>query len=250
MSKRDSELLDRVLEAHGGIERWRQFRRVEASITSSGALWDMKGLKQDSQSRRMAVWLHEQRASVMPFGAPDQRTAYSPGRIAVETSEGRVVAERLDPRSSFLGHGETTPWDPLHRAYFNGYALWSYLTMPFLFCLPGVLAEEIEPWQEGAERWRRLRVRFPEDVATHCQVQDFYFGDDFLLRRHDYTVDVSGGIPAAQYVHDYISASGLLMPSKRRAYRRDSNGRAITTDLLVSIDLGNLSYASEQVPVS
>ncbi|MGQ7958003.1 hypothetical protein ACUTAF_09885 [Pseudomonas sp. SP16.1] len=81
-------------------------------------------------------------------------------------------------------------------------------------------------------------------------MQDFYFGDDFLLRRHDYTVDVSGGIPAAQYVHDYISASGLLMPSKRRAYRRDSNGRAITTDLLVSIDLGNLSYASEQVPVS
>ena len=77
-----------------------------------------------SQSRRMSVWLHEQRASVMPFGAPDQRTAYSPGRIAVETSEGRVVAERLDPRSSFLGHGETTPWDPLHRAYFNGYALW------------------------------------------------------------------------------------------------------------------------------
>ncbi|MGQ7958002.1 hypothetical protein ACUTAF_09880 [Pseudomonas sp. SP16.1] len=149
MSKRDSELLDRVLDAHGGIERWRQFSRVEASITSSGALWDMKGLKQDSQSRRMSVWLHEQRASVMPFGAPDQRTAYSPGRIAVETSEGRVVAERLDPRSSFLGHGETTPWDPLHRAYFNGYALWSYLTMPSCSACRGYWRRRSSPGRKG-----------------------------------------------------------------------------------------------------
>lgn len=245
MNNPDLQLLERVLDAHGGIERWCQFNRVDASITSSGVLWDMKGLRQDSQSRRMSVWLHEQRASVMPFGAPNQRTAYCPGRIAIETTDGQVVAERLDPRSSFFGHGETTPWDPLHRAYFNGYALWSYLTMPFLFCLPGVLAEEIEPWQEGDERWRRLRVLFPEGVATHCPVQDFYFGEDFLLRRHDYTVDVSGGIPAAQYVHDYISASGLLLPSKRRAYRRGANGRAVETDLLVSIDLNNICYEAE-----
>ncbi|MWV13332.1 hypothetical protein F3I62_14595 [Pseudomonas sp. R-28-1W-6] len=242
MSKQISELLDQVLEAHGGLDRWRQFSRVEASITSGGSLWGMKGLKQDNVSRQMLVWLHEQRASVMPFGAPNQRTAYCPGRIAIETVEGQVVAERLDPRVAFAGHDETTPWDPLHRAYFNGYALWSYLTMPFLFSMPGVSTEEIEPWQEETATWRRLRVRFPADVATHCEVQDFYFGDDFLLRRHDYSVDVSGAIPAAQYVHDYVESGGLLMPSKRRAYRRDAKGRAIETELLVSIDLSNVHY--------
>lgn len=242
MNHQKSALLQLVLDAHGGLDRWRQFNRVEASITSGGGLWGMKGMKQDSQARQMSVWLHEQRASLMPFGAPNQRTAYSPERIAIETVEGQLVAERLDPRSSFLGHGETTPWDPLHRAYFNGYALWSYLTMPFLFGLPGVHAEEVEPWQEGAALWRRLRVRFPADVATHCQVQEFYFGDDFLLRRHDYCVDVSGAIPAAQYVHDYVSSSGLLMPSKRRAYRRAPNGQAIAADLLVSIDISDIRY--------
>lgn len=98
MMSQKSELLDRVLEAHGGLDRWSQFSRVEASITSGGALWGMKGLRQDSMSRQMLVWLHEQRASVMPFGAPNQRTAYSPGRIAIETVEGKVVAERPDPR--------------------------------------------------------------------------------------------------------------------------------------------------------
>ncbi|MDH4565721.1 hypothetical protein E8E95_03420 [Pseudomonas sp. BN414] len=238
-----SELLERVLVAHGGRERWNAFTRVDASIVTGGSLWGMKGLTQDSEPRRMTVWLHEQRASVMPFGAPNQRTAYTPGRIAIETTDGQLRAERLDPRASFQGHGETTPWDPLHRAYFNGYALWSYLTMPFLFTLPGVKVEEVAPWDENGQPWRRLRVHFPEDVATHCPLQDFYFGEDFLLRRHDYSVDVSGGLPAAQYVHDYIEAQGLRVPGKRRAYRRDANNHAIEAQLLVAIDISELHYS-------
>ncbi len=243
MSEQNSDLLERVLMAHGGLERWNNFSTVRASIVTGGSLWGMKGLTQDSNPRQMTVWLHEQRASVMPFGAPNQRTAYTPYRIAIETTDGQVVAERSDPRASFQGHAETTPWDPLHRAYFNGYAMWSYLTMPFLFTLPGVATEELAPWEESDQHWRRLRVHFPESVATHCPVQDFYFGDDFLLRRHDYNVDVSGGLPAAQYVHDYIEAEGLRMPGKRRAYRRDANNRAVEAQLLVAIDIGDLHYA-------
>jgi hypothetical protein len=115
--------------------------------------------------------------------------------------------------------------------------------MPFLFTLPGVLAEEVEPWQEGTQRWRRLQVTFPENIATHCAVQDFYFGEDFLLRRHDYNVDVSGGLPAAQYVHDYVEADGLRMPGKRRAYRRGADGQPDKDVLLVAIDLSDISYA-------
>ncbi|GLZ87138.1 hypothetical protein Pres01_31890 [Metapseudomonas resinovorans] len=243
MSGHGSELLERVLVAHGGSERWNAFTRVDASIVTGGSLWGMKGLTQDSEPRSMTVWLHEQRASVMPFGAPNQRTAYTPGRIAIETTDGHLRAERLDPRASFQGHGETTPWDPLHRAYFNGYALWSYLTMPFLFTLPGVKVEEVAPWDENGQPWRRLRVHFPEYVATHSPLQDFYFDEGFLLRRHDYSVDVSGRLPAAQYVHDYIEAQGLRMPGKRRAYRRDANNHAIEAQLLVAIDISELRYS-------
>ena len=242
MNDENCDLLDRVVSAHGGLDRWNALSTVRASIVTGGSLWGMKGLTQDSTAREMAVWLHEQRASVMPFGAPNQRTAYTPNRIAIENTNGDVVAERWNPRESFLGHGETTPWDPLHRAYFNGYALWSYLTMPFLFTLPGVKAEELSLWEEGDQHWRRLRVYFPENVVTHCSTQVFYFGEDFLLRRHDYSVDISGTLPAAQYVHDYIEADGLRTPGKRRAYRRDERGQAIEEQLLVSIDITNLRY--------
>ena len=88
MNNPNCDLLNQVLMAHGGLERWREFSTVRANIVSSGSLWDMKGLRQDSTPRQMTVWLHEQRASLMPFGAPNQRTAYSPERIAIETIDG------------------------------------------------------------------------------------------------------------------------------------------------------------------
>jgi hypothetical protein len=74
---------------------------------------------------------------------------------------------------------------PLHRAYFNGYAMWIYLNTPFLMAMPGFDVEEIAPWQEEGETWRVLRAKFPAEIAGHCPEQDFYVGPDFLLRRHD-----------------------------------------------------------------
>ncbi len=85
----------------------------------------------------MTVWLDE-RSSVLPYGAPDQRTMFTPERIAIERLDGTLVAERHAPRDSFAGHQMSTPWDPLHRAYFNGEALWTYLTTPFLLTMDGV----------------------------------------------------------------------------------------------------------------
>lgn len=122
----------------------------------------------------MTVRLHEQWASVRPFSAPDRRTAFTPGRVAVEKTDGTVVAERLDPRASFAGHTLFTPWDPLHRAYFNGYALWTYLTTPFLLAMPGVVLAGIGELREGGEKWLGLRAAFPDGIATHSRTQDFY----------------------------------------------------------------------------
>jgi len=234
-----NELLARVIAAHGGLERWNAFTTVTATIVTGGALWAMKGLVQDPDPREMTITLHEERASVSPFGAPNWRTAFTPHRIAIETTAGAVVRERSDPRDSFAGHVLDTPWDPLHRAYFNGYALWTYLTTPFLMAMPGFEVTEIAPWQEGSERWRGLRARFPDAIASHSTEQDFYFGDDGLLRRHDYHVDVAGGFPAAQYTHDLLEVDGLRFPTKRRAYMRGPRLQALRDRVMVAIDLSN-----------
>ncbi|WP_095192483.1 hypothetical protein [Pseudomonas sp. Irchel 3A7] len=232
-------LLTQVLQAHGGIDRWNKFSRVTATIIGGGGLWALKGLEATRTPREMTATIHEQTASAYPFGRPEWHSVFERGRVAIETSENVVVSERLNPRMSFLGHAIDTPWDPLHLAYFNGYAMWTYLNTPFLLGLDRFEVSEIDPWQEENEVWRVLRTRFSTEIESHCIEQDFYFGEDFLLRRHDYQVDVAGRFRAAQYVSDFVQVNGISFPTKRRAYMRGNDLKPIRDLLLVSIDLSN-----------
>jgi hypothetical protein len=238
-----NKLLQDVLDAHGGLSRWRQFTTLSAQIVTGGGLWALKGLVQDAAPRRMTVSLHEEFASVAPFGQPNWRTSFRPERVAIETTDGEVVKERGDPRRSFDGHQMNTPWDALHRAYFNGYALWTYFATPFFMAMPGFEVSEIEPLEEEGARWRGLRVKFPPHIASHCDEQDFYFGEDGLLRRHDYRVDVAGSFPAAQYVDGMVEVQGLKTPTRRRAYVRGPDAKPVRDLLMVAIDLSAHAFA-------
>ena len=238
-----SELLRSVLDAHGGLVRYRQFNTVNVDIVTGGGLWPLKGLAPDATVRRMTVALHEEFASVTPFGQPNWRTSFRPERLAIETTDGELVKELLDPRAAFKDHAMNTPWNPMHRAYFNGYALWTYLTSPFFLAMSGFEAEEIPAIEEEGEQWRGLRVRFPQHIASHCDVQDFYFGPDLLLRRHDYQVDVAGSFPAAQYIDGYVEVQGLMMPTRRRAYVRGPELKAVRDLLMVAIDFSNYAFS-------
>ena len=173
------ELLEKALDAHGGLTRWNGFSWVSATIVSGGQLWEMKRVPQDSAPRQMKVATKHEWASVMPYGAPDQRTEFTPERVAIVRTDGTTVKERFRPSEHAEGKAVDAPWDALDRAYFNGYALWTYLTTPFLFALPGFVAEEIEPWREQDELWRGLGVIFPPEIASHSKKQNFYFGEDF-----------------------------------------------------------------------
>ena len=239
------ELLERAIAAHGGLDRWRKLQSLTVTAVSGGGLFALKGVPQDPMPRQQTVSLQEEKASVFPFGKPDWLTRFSSRRVAIETTTGTVVSERLDPRSSFAGHDLFTPWDALQRAYFNGYAMWTYLTTPFFMTMPGFEVSEIDPWREGDERWRGLRARFPDDIASHSTEQDFYFGDDYRLRRHDYHVDIAGGFPTAQYVAEIVDVDGLRFPTRRRAYMRAPDMNPIRDLLMVAIDFSNFHLASQ-----
>jgi hypothetical protein len=236
------ELLHEVLQAHGGLDRWNSYEKVQATIVTGGQLFGMKGTPQDPTPRRMTVATRREWASVTPYGADDQHTDFTANRIAIEKIDGTVVKERLRPSEHAEGKAVDAPWDALDRAYFNGYALWTYLTAPFHFAMPGFDVEEIAPWREQDELWRGLRVTYPAGVVSHSQQQDFYFGSDFLLRRHDYHVEASGGFAAAQYMFELVTVQGITLPTKRRAYMRDPNLLPIHERLMVSIDISNVSF--------
>jgi len=235
-------LLADAIEAHGGLRQWNTHENLTATIACGGDLWALKEIDQDQTPRTMQIDLHREWASLAPFARPGQRTDFTPGRIAIVAEDGRVIAERNSPRSSFVRHDMRTHWDLLHRAYFNGYALWTCLTTPFLLAMEGFQLREIEPWCEGAEVWRGLRATFPAAIASHSTEQDFYFGPDMLIRRHDYMVEIAGNFPAAQYISDLVNIDGIKIPTRRRVYLRDDNLAPMVDALMVSIDLSAFRF--------
>lgn len=238
-----NSLVQLTIDVHGGLERWQKLQHVSAHLKNGGILWALKhqaGVLEDVDVR---VALARQWVSHSPFGAPDRRTSFEPQRVAIETTDGRLVEERLQPRDSFAGHRVDTPWDRLQLAYFAGYAMWTYLTTPFLFTMDGVASEELEPWHENGETWRRLKVTFPPAIATHSTVQTFYFDLEGMIRRHDYDADVLGGVPAAHYVHEYQEFSGILVPTRRQVLGRNADGTAAPEPSIVTIDLSDVKFS-------
>jgi hypothetical protein len=235
--------LEAALSAHGGKAAWDAKRRLSVTIRGGGIFWGMKGIQMDAAPRFVDIELRRQFATLEPFGNPDWHMIFTSQRVSVETRNGELIADRPDPREAFAGHVKTTHWDPLHLAYFNGYALWTYLSTPFLLTLPGVTVEDIDPLTEGGETWRGIRAHFPAAIATHSAQQDFYFGPDGLVRRHDYTLEVAGGFQAAHLMSDIIDVQGLKFPTKRRAYTRMADGSPNFDELMVSIDLSEYALS-------
>ncbi len=239
-----NDLLQTAIEAHGGLERWRQATRLRAHANIGGGLWGAKGKAGFLSNVRIDVDPHRQHVEYAPFGAPGQYSVYEPGRVSVETDSGQVLESRDDPRAAFKGHARETQWDNLDLAYFSGYAIWTYLTTPFLFVLPGFVTAEMEPWTENHEVWRRLRVVFPADVASHSTEQVFYFDAGGILRRQDYSADVLGGLPSANYAYDPKQFDGLVIPTRRRVFARRTDNQPATDRIAVAIDIQDIEVTS------
>jgi len=207
-------------------------------------LWDLKGQTGLFSQATCDADLLEQKVVLGNFGRPDRHVRFSPDRLILETVRGEEIATREHPREAFAGHVNETPWDELHAAYFCGYAMWTYLTQPFLYTYAGFEAEEIEPWKEDGEVWRRLKVTFPDRITSHTREQISYFGADGLLRRHDYAVDVLGGVKGAHYVHDYQNDDGMKVAHRRRVYPLGPDNRKVPEPIMVAIDIGRLRFGS------
>jgi hypothetical protein len=234
-------LLDRVLEAHGGRERWARATRIAARVRSGGLLVRTRFPGHGRAEYRIEVEVGRPRATAVPFPRPGRRAVFERGRVRIETDGGEVVESRADPRSRFFGRAglrRNLRWDPLDATYFAGYALWNYLNTPWLLAGAGVQTREIEPWEAGGRRWRRLAARFPAGLDTHSPEQVFYFDDDGLLRRHDYVAEVVGGWARAAHMCDrHVEAGGLTFPARRRVHPRGHGDRALPGPTLVSLAL-------------
>jgi hypothetical protein len=238
-----SGLLDEVLAAHGGLERWRSVTALTAHGTFDGVL------RSRFPGNRMAnvtvrVQMADQHAVFHDFPHEDQRAVFDRGDVRIETREGALITSRRNPRVAFAGvRGirRNLRWDALDAAYFAGYAWWNYLATPILLTREGVTVTEGDTWSETGEQWRRLDVSFPADIHTHSQRQTYYVDRGGLIRRHDYIAEPVGSwAHAAHYCGDHRLIDGLLFPTHRRVCPRGPSGRSLPHPILVALDINEI----------
>jgi hypothetical protein len=237
-------LLDEVLAAHGGGERWRAARRISARVRSGGLLVRTRMAGNRFADYRIEVEVAEPRAVADPFPRDGERGVFDRGAVRVETADGEVLESRTDPRPAFFGRSglrRNLRWDALDSIYFAGYAMWNYLTTPLLLTRDGVETTEGEPWRVDGETWRRLEASFPDGLDTHSREQTFYFDHNRMLRRHDYVAEVIGGrAHAAHMCADQVEAGGLVFPTRRWVRPIGPGNRALRFPTMVSLDLSQI----------
>jgi len=228
-------LLERLFEAHGGLERWQRVGTVEAVVSARGALFATKGL---APFRNLRVRVSTDAPRVQLLDYPERgKLGDWRGDEEVRILQGpAIVRNRLNPRAAFFGPFRRWRWDELDMLYFAGYTLWNYLSAPWLLRDPGCRVEGVETSVEGS----RLRLRFADTVPTDSARQIWHLDPEHRLLRLDYTAEVVG--PWANAAHrcaDYRAVDGLWFACRRRVRPR-VGGLAIPGPVLVALDIGEI----------
>jgi hypothetical protein len=237
-----NDLLQKAVDAHGGLKRWNEISKIKVAASLTGAIWFVKSQGDYLKNVIMDVDTTQERM-VTDFPGQDKRFIFEPNRLVMERRDGSMIQSRDEPEKSFEGQLRETPWDDLHVAYFQGEALWTYLNTPFLYTHRGFETEEIPSIVVDGETWRRLKVTFPDYIKSHCHEQISCFGPDGLIRRHDYTVDILGGATGLNYASEYREVAGIIIPTKRRIYAYEGDYQLVPEPLLVKIDMGEITVS-------
>jgi hypothetical protein len=84
-----ANLLDEVIDAHGGLDRWNQLDQVRAHLIQGGVVWALKGHAGELADVFVTAKQHEQWVSHEPFRAPNLRSIFTPDQVIIEEMNSR-----------------------------------------------------------------------------------------------------------------------------------------------------------------
>jgi hypothetical protein len=237
-------IVENIIDAHGGRGLWERLHAIEAVISVRGALFTLKR-RPTLERVTVTALAHEARFLFHDYlAAGHTGELIGNDEVRILGPDGSVLEWRSRPRASMTGPGKFFSWDALDFAYFGGYATWNYLVAPFLFLFEGVRCEALATPHALPESWLRLRVHFPDSVPTHCATQDFYFDEQFRLRRLDYVAEVVGRwARAAHLCEEYRDFEGFKAPTRRRVHPLFAGLRPLPGPTLVAIDIHRIRLA-------
>jgi hypothetical protein len=235
-------LIDHVLAAYGGIDRWRRLQRFTAHISINGRLLAWQGREGKLKDVVAEGSLHEPSVRLTGFTAPDKCGVYRPDRVAIERVDGTFLAARDNPRGAFPDHSDRASWDDLHLACFCGIYIWNCIAAPFLLATQAVEIDELGPWHERTETWWRFRAVFPASAGTFAQEQLFYFDQSGLQRRTDYAAIDDAGVRVAHYSWAHQPFSDIVVATLHRCLVLQPDETPVRKPSCVDIEIFDAAF--------
>ena len=221
-------LAEEIAAAHGGTERWRRVAEVDVSFSARGLAFLSKG-----QPTTLSTVIGRFGTATQSVSLQGQR----PRLWSYDAEDGAALLIAVQR----LSNGRRLRWTIADAATFAATAMWTYLNIPFLLLDPGFSLEVLP--SEGREL-RRLRVRFPPELATHSPHQILHIDANGLIRRHDYTAHAIGRWAAgSQLLDEYEEFDGIRFATRRHVTPR-LRGYRLPGPTLVRIELQDLKFVA------
>lgn len=227
-------LLDDVIDASGGMARWNGLSRFTLHLSVAGTLFSAAGHSSEFKDVTAEGSTRVQSVRFTGITGGEHSASFQADTITIESLDGEVLRARHDPHLAFAAASPHALADDLHLVFFCGVAIWNHLTNPFLLAHPDVVVEELAPWQENTETWRRLRARFPPSLITLASEQILYFDENALQRRADHDLF---GMRVAQSCWAHDNFNGIVVPTLRRAQTMRPDGTVSAKPILMDVEI-------------
>lgn len=237
----DSNLISlrqKVINAYGGNEVWRNHKFIEAEVSAHGLAFRLKR-RIKFKHAKLKMEIARPWCKISPIGKNPEISGVLDGdTVLLLNAKGDTIAERKNAKSFFPGGRRFFKWDDLDMCYFANYAFWNYFT------LPNLLFNEKIKWT--SPKAGILIAEFPDDIPTHCKKQEFIFDPQTgLLKQHNYTVDIFGQwAKAANVVQEHQLSDSIPYTSSRLVTPRKKNGSARKRPHLIVIEVHHMKFTN------
>ncbi|PWG61972.1 hypothetical protein [Sediminicurvatus halobius] len=238
--------LDRVIDAHGGRERWQGMSRLLATLSLGGM--EFVAHFQPRPFREVEVTLDPRafRVTCTPFPNPGCVGVFDPQRVRLEDEDGGALEERAAPARIARSLRHWFLWDSLDVLYVSGMTLWHSLLLPLILARSGVACEPLGPVTTDAGRWQRYDVRFPADLPLPAAQQTLYTDGAGVIRRVDYAPVTYGSVMrVAQLLEGHESVDGRIIATRQTLHPCLPGGYVVRASRLAWLEASDLRVVAD-----
>lgn len=213
------EFIQKCIEKHGQNRLWQQDENLQVTLEKLSGLIPQfkKATRFFKKPIQVVVTPTQQKVEFRNCLEVGDVAIYRKGDVSYQSSTEKL--QSLKHRQTFKGFKKLRSWSLLDTTYFFGYAITTYYSVPSILTQLELI-EEVAVKHNG-HSLRGFKVRFDKNFDTHSEVQTFFFNEEHLLVRHDYTADVIGPVAfGSHFTTDYVLHEGVQVATERKVFAR------------------------------